>query len=293
MLLELLESMPELFLAGVGLLGLMVGSFLNVVIHRLPIMLEKSWRRECRDFLELDSDSAAEPDEPYNLLVPRSRCPHCANLITASENIPVISYLLLRGRCSACHTRISLRYPAVELLTALLSVAVAWQFGMTWQTSAALFLTWSLIVLSFIDTDRQLLPDAITLPVLWGGLLLSLFSVFTDSASSILGATFGYLSLWSVYHLFKLVTGKEGMGYGDFKLLALLGAWLGWTKLPAVVLLSSLVGAVIGMAMIVLMRRDHRIPIPFGPYLAIAGWIALMWGDAINGAYLGLMTVSG
>jgi leader peptidase (prepilin peptidase)/N-methyltransferase len=284
--LQVLESSPGVFLAVVGFLGLMVGSFLNVVIHRLPIMLDKSWRRECRAFLELEAAEA--PAEPYNLIVPRSRCPHCGKLIAAYENIPVLSYLLLRGRCSGCGAGISPRYPVVEALTALLSLAVAWHFGPTLQTAAALCLTWTLIALSFIDLDRQLLPDAITLPVLWGGLFLSLFGVFADSASSILGAVFGYLSLWAVFHLFKLATGKEGMGYGDFKLLALLGAWLGWSKLPAIVLLSSLVGAVIGIGMIVLLRHDHRVPIPFGPYLAIAGWIALVWGDAINGAYLGL-----
>lgn len=285
-----MESAPEFFLAGVGVLGLMVGSFLNVVIHRLPIMLERAWRRECQMLLALEP--AAEADNVvYNLMTPRSRCPNCAKPIGALENLPLVSYVWLRGRCSGCGTRISPRYPFVELLTALLSIAVAWQFGPTWQTGAALLLTWSLIALSFIDLDRQLLPDAITLPVLWIGLLLSLFDMFADSASSILGAVFGYLSLWSVYHLFKLVTGKEGMGYGDFKLLALLGAWLGWGKLPAMILLSSVVGAIIGIAMILLMRRDHRVPIPFGPYLAIAGWIALLWGDAINTAYLGLVNI--
>ncbi len=285
-----MESAPEFFLTGVGVLGLMVGSFLNVVIHRLPIMLERAWRRECQMLLALEP--AAEADNVvYNLMTPRSRCPNCAKPIGALENLPLVSYVWLRGRCSGCGTRISPRYPFVELLTALLSIAVAWQFGPTWQTGAALLLTWSLIALSFIDLDRQLLPDAITLPVLWIGLLLSLFDMFADSASSILGAVFGYLSLWSVYHLFKLVTGKEGMGYGDFKLLALLGAWLGWGKLPAMILLSSVVGAIIGIAMILLMRRDHRVPIPFGPYLAIAGWIALLWGDAINTAYLGLVNI--
>jgi leader peptidase (prepilin peptidase)/N-methyltransferase len=289
--LEMLKSQEGIFLALIALLGLMVGSFLNVVVHRLPIMLERSWTRECRAFLGLDE--ADEPIEAYNLVVPRSRCPHCDKLIAAWENIPVVSFVLLRGRCSGCGARISPRYPAVEVLTAVLSVAVAWHFGPTWQTAMALCLTWSLISLSFIDIDRQLLPDAITLPVLWLGLFLSLFDVFVDSPSSILGAVFGYLSLWSVYHLFKLATGKEGMGYGDFKLLALLGAWLGWSKLPTVILLSSLVGAVIGLGMIVLLRRDHRVPIPFGPYLAMAGWIALIFGDAINAAYLRFANISG
>ena len=282
---ELLKGNPALFLATVGLVGLMVGSFLNVVIHRLPIMLERSWRRECRAFLELEP--IGEPEENYNLVVPRSRCPQCAKPIAAGENIPVISYLLLRGRCSGCGTRISLRYPAVELLTTLVSVAVAWRFGCTSQAALALPLSWCLISLTFIDIDRQLLPDLITLPMLWVGLFLSLFGIFTDSTASILGAIFGYSSLWSVYQLFKLATGKEGMGHGDFKLLALLGAWLGWDKLPAVILLSSLVGASIGLAMVVGLRHDRRVPIPFGPYLAIAGWIALLWGDEINAAYLG------
>jgi leader peptidase (prepilin peptidase)/N-methyltransferase len=287
MLFQVLEINPGFFLAAVGLLGLLVGSFLNVVIHRLPIMLERSWQRECRAFLGLEP--SAEPSEPYNLIVPRSRCPQCAKPVASWENIPVISYALLRGRCSGCGTRISPRYPAVELLTAILSVAVAWHFGFTWQTAAGLLLSWSLLCLSFIDLDRQLLPDLITLPVLWIGLFLSLFAIFTDTASSLLGAILGYLSLWSVYHAFRLITGREGMGYGDFKLLALLGAWLGWDKLPAVVLLSSLAGAAVGIGMIVAMKHDRRVPIPFGPYLAIAGWIALLWGDAINARYLGLI----
>jgi leader peptidase (prepilin peptidase)/N-methyltransferase len=291
MLFQVLENNPGFFLATIGMLGLLVGSFLNVVIHRLPIMLERSWQRECRAFLGLEP--SAEPSEPYNLIVPRSRCPQCAKPVASWENIPVLSYLLLRGRCSGCGARISPRYPAVELLTAVLSVAVAWHFGFTWQTAAGLLLSWSLLCLSFIDLDRQLLPDLITLPVLWIGLFLSLFAIFTDTASSLLGAMFGYLSLWSVYHVFRLVTGKEGMGHGDFKLLALLGAWLGWDKLPAVVLLSSLAGAVIGIGMIVAMKHDRRVPIPFGPYLAIAGWIALVWGDAINTAYLGSIGLPG
>lgn len=287
---DLLKGAPELFLPLVACLGLLVGSFLNVVIHRLPIMLERSWRRDCREFLELEPDE--EPGRPYNLIVPRSHCPHCGKAIAAYENIPVVSYLLLRGRCSGCGTAISPRYPAIELLTAILSVAVAWRFGVSVQTAAGLGLTWVLVALSFIDIDRQLLPDSITLPVLWIGLLLSLYDVFTDTASSLVGAMLGYLLLWSVYHLFKLATGKEGMGRGDFKLLALFGAWLGWREIPTIVLMSSLVGAVIGITMIVVARRDHRVPIPFGPYLALAGWVALLWGDTINAAYLGFMSVS-
>lgn len=284
---ELLKSEPAFLRIVVGLVGVMVGSFLNVVIYRLPLMLERGWRAECRAFLALEPE--AESDEAYNLVVPRSRCPACAKLIAAWENIPVLSYLWLRGRCSGCGTRISPRYPAVELLTAVLSVAVAWRFGFSAQTAAALPLTWALVALTFIDIDKHLLPDVITLPMLWAGLCLSLFGVFVNSETSIVGAAFGYLSLWSVYHLFRLATGKEGMGYGDFKLLALLGAWLGWAKLPMVILLSSLVGAVLGIAMIVILGHDRRVPIPFGPYLAIAGWIALLWGDAINAAYLGYL----
>jgi leader peptidase (prepilin peptidase)/N-methyltransferase len=284
---QVLETNPGLFLASVAVLGLMVGSFLNVVIHRLPIMLERAWQRECRAVL--GQEEPDRPEEAYNLVVPGSRCPQCARPIGPRENIPLLSYLLLRGRCSGCGAAIPLRYPAVEALTAAVSLAVAWKFGVSGQTLAALLLSWSLISLTFIDLRVQLLPDAITLPMIWVGLFASLFNLFTDSASSILGGIFGYLSLWSVYQLFKLLTGKEGMGYGDFKLLALLGAWLGWVKLPAVVLLSSLVGAVIGIGMILVRKHDHRIPIPFGPYLAIAGWIALMWGDDINLAYFRLV----
>ncbi|WP_143735169.1 A24 family peptidase [Methylocaldum sp. 14B] len=290
-LIQLLAENPALFLTVIGVLGLVVGSFLNVVIHRLPIMLEKTWRRECKTYLDLEPES--EPDEAYNLLVPGSRCPQCNRPIRAWENIPVVSYLLLRGRCAGCRIPIPFRYPAIEALTAAISVAVAWHFGFTWQTASALILSWSLVCLSFIDFDRQLLPDAITLPILWAGLFLSLFNIFTDSSSSILGAIFGYLSLWLVYHLFRIATGKEGIGYGDFKLLAMLGAWLGWGLLPTIVLLSSLVGAIIGIAMIAVLRHDRSIPIPFGPYLAIAGWIALLWGHDINAAYMRFAGISG
>jgi leader peptidase (prepilin peptidase)/N-methyltransferase len=291
LLYQVFEAIPAFYYGFVGVVGLLVGSFLNVVIHRLPIMLERSWQRECRSFLGLEVSE--EPGQPYNLIVPGSRCPGCGKPVLPHENIPVLSYLWLRGRCSGCGMGISPRYPAVELLTALVSLTVAWHFGLTWQAAAALLLSWSLIGLSFIDLDRQLLPDAITLPLLWAGLLLSLFDIFAGSASSILGAVFGYLSLWSVYQLFRLATGKEGMGHGDFKLLALLGAWLGWEQLPAIVLLSSLVGALVGVVMIVAMRHDRQVPIPFGPYLALAGWIALLWGDAINGAYLRLAGMAG
>ncbi len=285
-MIDTLQVPPWLFVLSTGVLGLVVGSFLNVVIHRLPRMMQRDWRAECRELLELP-DESAEPLR-FNLLVPRSRCPHCGHAITALENIPLLSYLALRGKCSACGARISPRYPAVELLTALLSMTVAAHFGLGWVSAAALVLTWALIALTFIDLDHQLLPDSITLPLLWGGLLLSLSGVFVDSQSAIIGAAAGYLSLWAVYWLFKWVTGKEGIGQGDFKLLALLGAWLGWQALPVVILLSSLAGAVVGLCMVLFLGRDKNIPIPFGPYLAAAGWLALIWGQELTGAYLRL-----
>jgi leader peptidase (prepilin peptidase)/N-methyltransferase len=276
--------------------GLMVGSFLNVVIYRLPIMMYGGWRKECIEFLELAPEAVPLPksdrniplieEEPFNLVLPLSRCPSCKAPVKPYQNIPVLSYLFLKGKCARCGARISRRYPAIELLTAVLSAAVAWHFGDTPQTVFALLLTWSLIALTFIDIDHHLLPDSITLPMLWIGLILSLAGFFTDAHSSIIGAAAGYGSLWLVYHLFKLVTGKEGMGFGDFKLLALFGAWLGWQSLPLIVLLSTLTGAVLGVASIVFAKRDHSAPIPFGPYLAIAGWIALIWGETINRLYL-------
>jgi leader peptidase (prepilin peptidase)/N-methyltransferase len=261
-----------------------VGSFLNVVAHRLPMMMEREWKSQCREILELEEESKSSP--PLTLLRPRSRCPHCGHQITAAENIPIISYLFLKGRCSDCGAKISPRYPLVELVTALLSLLVAWHFGVSWQTAAALPLTWALIAASLIDFDHKLLPDSIVLPALWAGLLINLFGVFTDTHSALIGAMAGYLSLWSIFQFFRLITGKEGMGYGDFKLFALFGAWLGWEYLFQILLLSSLVGAVVGITLIVLRGRDRNIPIPFGPYLATAGWISLLWGDAINQAYL-------
>ncbi len=285
-MIDTLQASPWLFVLSTGVLGLVVGSFLNVVIHRLPRMMQRDWRAQCRELLKLP-DESAEPLR-FNLLVPRSRCPHCGHAITALENIPLLSYLALKGKCSACGARISPRYPAVELLTALLSMTVAAHFGFGWISAAALVLTWALIALTFIDFDHQLLPDSITLPLLWGGLLLSLSGVFVDSHSAIIGAAAGYLTLWAVYWLFKWVTGKEGMGQGDFKLLALLGAWLGWQALPVVILLSSLVGAAVGLSMVLFLGRDKNVPIPFGPYLAAAGWLALIWGQELTGAYLRL-----
>ncbi|UCE89612.1 MAG: prepilin peptidase [Pseudomonadota bacterium] len=291
-LLEILRDSLVLWLFVVALLGLLVGSFLNVVIHRLPVMLKRQWRRDCVEYLgeagEIDlAKHATAGEAPYNLVAPRSACPHCGHKITALENIPVLSYLILRGRCSECRAKISIRYPLVESLCALLVVAVAWRFGVTVEAGAAMLLTWALLSLSLIDYDHQYLPDQITLPFLWLGLFLNLDGMFApDLASAVIGAAVGYLILWSVYQIFKRLTGKEGMGFGDFKLLAMLGAWLGWQALPAIILLSSLVGAVIGISLIALRRHERSVPIPFGPYLAIAGWIMLVWGDEINAAYL-------
>lgn len=269
-----------------GLLGLCVGSFLNVVIHRLPKMMEKEWQAQCA---ELRGEQALQEDA-LSLAQPRSRCPSCGHQITAFENIPLLSYLLiLKGKCSGCGTQISPRYPIVEALTGLISAYAAWHFGPTWQTIGALFLLWALIALSGIDLDTQLLPDSITLPLLWFGLAFNLWATYCDLQSAVIGAMAGYLALWSVFWLFKLATGKEGMGYGDFKLLAALGAWLGWQMLPAIILLSSVVGAAVGITLIFAARHGRNIPIPFGPYLAAAGVIALFWGQKITSTYLGMM----
>ncbi len=265
-------------------LGLVVGSFINVVVFRLPRILEHSWHGECAQLLGREEPVPGE--NPPGLASPGSHCPHCGHPIRPWENIPVLSYLLLRGKCSACGGTIGLRYPIVEIASGLLAVAVIWQLGPTLQGAAALLLSWALLTLGLIDYDTKLLPDLITLPLLWLGLLLSLGSLFSDPVSAIIGATAGYLSLWSVYQLFRLLTGKAGMGYGDFKLLATLGAWLGWQHLPQIIILSAVVGAAMGIALIVFRGRDRNVPIPFGPYLAAAGWISLMWGDAINHIYL-------
>ncbi len=283
---DTLQHYPAVFFGGLFVLGACVGSFLNVVIYRLPVMMERDWRAECREFLELPEESDDNAD--LTLSTPRSRCGNCGHQITAVENIPIISYLFLGGKCSACKTRLSLQYPLVELFTAIISVIVGWHFGVSWQTLAALLLSWSLIAASGIDISHKLLPDSITLPMLWLGILLSFFNVFVDLQSSVIGAMAGYMSLWSVFMLFKLVTGKEGMGYGDFKLLGMLGAWTGWELLFAIILTSSVVGAAVGITMILLKKRERSTQIPFGPYLAAAGWLVLLWGNDIMDFYLSL-----
>lgn len=290
-MITLLESSAPALVGVVFVLGLLVGSFLNVVIHRLPVMLERAWRREAL----ATSGKEPDPEEPYDLIRPRSACPACKAPIKALQNIPVISWLVLRGRCANCRATISARYPLVEILTALLSATVAWQFGFGWTTAAALVLTWFLIALAFIDIDTQLLPDNLTLPLLWLGLLAALVLPSLEGArlpvdlrSAVIGAIAGYLSLWSVYQLFKLLTHKEGMGFGDFKLLAALGAWLGWQMLLPIIIAAAGVGAVVGIAAMVLRRRKAGIPMAFGPYLAAAGWLMLVFGPQLVDSYLGL-----
>ena len=284
--LALLQTVPAFFISSVLILGLLVGSFLNVVIYRMPKIMEREWRSFCAELAE-----QTEPaPETFNLITPRSRCPSCAQLVQAIDNIPLLSYALLRGKCRHCHTPISLRYPVIEALTGLLSAYIAWRFGASLMTFAALLFCWSLIALTFIDADTQLLPDQITQPLIWLGLLVNFGGVFTDLPSALIGAVVGYLTLWSIFWLFKLVTGKEGMGYGDFKLLAAIGAWLGWSMLPVVILLSSLVGAIVGISLIVLARHARSQPIPFGPYLAGGGLIALFWGKDLTQAYLGWLS---
>lgn len=305
---ELLQSSPVLITGAAFVFGLVIGSFLNVVIYRLPIMMDREWRKQCAELTADDGAHAAgnrattspqhqrdATEKSFNLVVPRSACPACKAQIHAWHNIPLVSYLLLRGRCAACGTHISLRYPIIELLTGVLSAAVVWHFGLSWEAAAALILTWSLVALAGIDIDDQLLPDSITLPLLWLGLLISMgaasaqgWSIPADPRSSIIGAAAGYLSLWSVFHAFRLLTGKEGMGYGDFKLFAVFGAWFGWQMLLLIILLAAFTGAVVGIVLIVLRRQGRDVPIPFGPYLAAAGWIALLWGPQIVERYLHL-----
>ncbi|MFA6061318.1 MAG: A24 family peptidase [Gallionella sp.] len=283
--LDLLASSPPLFISTCVVLGLLVGSFLNVVIHRLPKMMELAWRSQCAELNETQLVEAAR----YNLIVPRSACPHCNHEISAWENIPVISYLLLRGKCKACHAAISIRYPMIEALSGVLCGFAAAHFGFGMAAIGACLLIWALLALTAIDFDTQFLPDDITLPLIWLGLLFNLNNVYISLPDAVLGAICGYLALWLVYWLFKLITGKEGMGYGDFKLLAALGAWLGWQMLPLIIILSSLVGAVVGITLIVALKHGRNIPIPFGPYLAGGGLIALFWGQTLTQNYLQLL----
>lgn len=288
---DVLEQSPSL-LYGVALgLGLIVGSFLNVVILRLPPMMEAQWRQECAELTAESGDAASgilpgRPEPALTLSRPASHCPACGHRIGPLENVPILSYLFLRGRCSACKARISPRYPFIEGLTAVLTLVAVWHFGVTWQALAALPLTWGLIALALIDYDTQLLPDDIVLPLLWLGLILSLVPVFADPQSAILGAVAGYLSLWTLFQGFRLLTGKEGMGFGDFKLFAMLGAWFGWQALFQIILVSALAGAVLGTLLIASGRQGRGVPLPFGPFLATAGWIALIWGTEINDWYL-------
>lgn len=282
-LLDFLAGNLPAFVLVVLVLGLLIGSFLNVLVYRLPKMMQREWRMQAREILELKAEPAGQP---FNLVLPNSTCPHCQHEIRPWENIPLVSWLALRGKCSACKAPISKRYPLVELACGLLSGFIAWQFGPTWQCAAMLLLSWGLLAMSLIDADHQLLPDVLVLPLLWLGLIVNQYGLFATPGDALWGAVAGYLSLWSVYWLFKLLTGKEGMGYGDFKLLAMLGAWGGWQILPLTILLSSLVGAVLGVIMLRLRNAETSTPIPFGPYLAIAGWIALIWGEQITSAYL-------
>lgn len=288
-LIDAFRTLPWFYVGTVGVVGMVVGSFLNVVIHRLPKMMERDWRQQCEEFLRPEGAEivAQAPVARFNLVVPRSACPSCGHKISALENIPVASYLVLRGRCSACKSPISIRYPVVEALTGLASAFAAWHFGVGWTAAFAIVFIWALIALTFIDADTTLLPDDITLPLLWLGVLVNLGGTFADLRSSVVGAVAGYLILWLVYWAFKLLTGKEGMGYGDFKLLAALGAWLGWQMLPLIILLSAVVGTIVGIAGIVLHGREKGAKLAFGPYLAIAGFIALFWGQALNHWYLG------
>jgi leader peptidase (prepilin peptidase)/N-methyltransferase len=281
---ELFATYPALLIAGCFLLGLVVGSFLNVVIYRFPKMMEQIWRAECQALLgQTPPDAVAAP---FNLAFPHSHCPHCRAPIKPWQNIPVLSYALLGGRCASCHVRISARYPIVELCAGLLAALAAWQLGYSLQTLAAIVFLWTLLVLTMIDVDHQLLPDQLTLPLLWLGLLLNTGGLFVSLHDAVIGAAAGYLVLWSVFHGFRLLTGKEGMGYGDFKLLAALGAWMGWQMLPVIILLSSLVGAAVGSLLLLAQRRGRSTPIPFGPYLAGAAIIALFWGQELIRNYL-------
>ena len=294
-MLELMSESATVFIAVVFLFTLLIGSFLNVVIHRLPIMMERDWREQADELMNTPPEQEL-PQGRFDLVMPRSRCPSCGALITAWQNIPVVSYLILKGRCATCKASISARYPLVELMTALLAAAVAWHFGPGWEALMAIAFTVVLVSISMIDADTQLIPDSIVLPLMWLGLAMSLFhplpganTLFIAPQDAIVGAMAGYLTLWSIFWLFKLVTGKDGMGYGDFKLLAALGAWLGWQQLPMIIMMSAVVGVVVNITLILLRGKDRSTPIPFGPYLAAAGWITMIWGELIKNAYIDLM----
>ncbi len=291
-MIELFTESPWFFVAVVFAFCLVIGSFLNVVIHRLPIMMERDWREQCDEMTKFPPEREI-PEGRFDLIVPRSRCPSCGTMIKAWQNIPVVSYLILGGRCANCRESISARYPVVELMTALLAATCAWRFGVGWEAVMAIVMTIALVPVAMIDADTQLIPDSIVLPLMWLGLAMSLFhpmagadTLFIAPTDAIVGAMAGYLSLWTVYQLFKLITGKEGMGYGDFKLLAALGAWLGWQDLPIIILMSAVVGAIVGIALMAFRNHGRSVPIPFGPYLAAAGWITMLWGDTIKNTYL-------
>ena len=292
-IIEVMQSQLWFYLTTVGLVSLCVGSFLNVVIYRLPLMMQREWQSECRLLLddELNTNQAKPKNtsKPFNLVKPNSTCPKCKTAIKPWQNIPVISWVLLKGKCASCSNPISIRYPAVEAVTALLSLVVAYTFGATEQALLYIVITWALVALTFIDIDHMLLPDQLTLPLVWLALIAAVAGITITPSDAIMGAAFGYLSLWSVFWLFKLLTGKEGMGYGDFKLLALFGALLGWQSLLTIILLSSVVGAIIGIALLSIQGKDKATPIPFGPYLAIAGWITLLWGNQLQSAYFNLI----
>jgi len=278
-------AQPAVLMAIAFMFGLIVGSFLNVVIYRLPIMLDRGWRQQCQELLATTPGSTAV-EERFDLAHPPSRCPHCGHRIGVLENIPVLSYALQRGRCRHCGGAISARYPIVEVLTGAVAALVAWHFGYSLAAIAAMIFVWSLIALTFIDYDHQLLPDNITIPLLWGGLLVNTSATFVPLSSAVIGAAGGYVFLFVVYHLFKLATGKEGMGFGDFKLFAAFGAWLGWKALPLIILFASFVGALTGLAFILIFGRDRNLPIPFGPFLCVSAAIALLWGDVVTQTYL-------
>lgn len=280
-LIHLLATNSTWLLVCVGIISLLVGSFLNVVIYRLPVMMEREWKQECVEFLGAESALTSTDTAPFNLVVPRSQCPSCGHKIASWENVPVVSYLVLGGKCAGCRTPISIQYPLVEVTTAALSMLVAYQYGFSWQTLGLLFFTWTLVALFMIDAQTMLLPDDLTYPLLWAGILLNMNGWFVPLSDSVLGAVFGYLSLWSIYHLFKLLTGKEGMGYGDFKLLAALGAWGGWQILPFVIFASSAFGALFGIAWMIFKRNGQSLPMPFGPWLAMAGFVALVWHEDV------------